>query len=57
MVVGVRANAESKALLTAVLVNVAATLDHVVVVHVTSSPIAVDFDAMLSVYEGFCNLE
>ena len=63
VVVGVRADdAESRALLTWVLVNVAAPLDHVVAVHVVlasaaEAAAAVDFEAMLGVYEGFCNLK
>uniref|UniRef100_A0A804P691 Protein kinase domain-containing protein n=1 Tax=Zea mays TaxID=4577 RepID=A0A804P691_MAIZE len=59
VLVGVRADAESRALLTWVLVNVAAPLDRVVAVHVAppSAAEAVDFDAMLAVYEGFCNLK
>jgi hypothetical protein len=59
VVVGVRADAESRALLTWVLVNVAAPLDRVVAVHVAlpSAAEAPDFDAMLAVYQGFCNLK
>lgn len=64
VVVGVRspADAESRALLTWVLVNVAAPLDRVVAVHVVlasaaEAAAAVDFEAMLGVYEGFCNLK
>ncbi|WVZ61216.1 hypothetical protein U9M48_011127, partial [Paspalum notatum var. saurae] len=62
VVVGVRADAESRALLTWVLVNVAAPGDRVVAVHVVlasaaEAAAAVDFDAMLAVYEGFCNLK
>jgi hypothetical protein len=59
VLVGVRADAESRALLTWVLVNVAAPLDRVVAVHVAlpSAAESVDFDAMLAVYDGFCNLK
>ncbi|GJM97197.1 hypothetical protein PR202_ga14105 [Eleusine coracana subsp. coracana] len=62
VVVGVRADSESRALLTWVLVNVAAAGDRVVAVHVVlasgaEAAAAVDFDAMLGVYEGFCNLK
>lgn len=62
VVVGVRADAESRALLTWALVNVAAAGDRVVAVHVVlasaaEAATAVDFDAMLGVYEGFCNLK
>jgi hypothetical protein len=62
VVVGVRADHESRALLTWVLVNAAAPGDRVVAVHVVvasraEAAAAVDFDAMLGVYEGFCNLK
>jgi hypothetical protein len=60
VLVGVRADADSRALLTWVLVNVAAAGDRVVAVHVvlaSAAADAVDFDAMLGVYEGFCNLK
>ncbi|KAF8757461.1 hypothetical protein HU200_010983 [Digitaria exilis] len=62
VVVGVRADVESRALLTWVLVNAAAPGDRVVAVHVVvasgaEAAAAVDFDAMLGVYEGFCNLK
>ena len=64
VVVGVRepADAESRALLTWVLVNVAAPLDRVIAVHVVpasaaEAAAAVDLEAMLGVYEGFCNLK
>ena len=58
VLVGVRADAESRALLTWVLVNVAAPLDRVVAVHVAADAAAVvDFEAMRGVYEGFCNLK
>ncbi|GJN22716.1 hypothetical protein PR202_gb10311 [Eleusine coracana subsp. coracana] len=62
VVVGMRADSESRALLTWVLVNVAAAGDRVVAVHVVlasgaEAAAAVDFDAMLGVYEGFCNLK
>ncbi|CAN6286230.1 unnamed protein product [Urochloa humidicola] len=62
VVVGVRADVESRSLLTWVLVNAAAPGDRVVVVHVVvasgaEAAAAVDFDAMLGVYEGFCNLK
>lgn len=62
VVVGVRADVESRALLTWVLVNAAAPGDRVVAVHIVvasgaEAAAAVDFDAMLGVYEGFCNLK
>jgi hypothetical protein len=58
VLVGVRADAaESRALLTWALVNAAAAGDRVVAVHVVLASAAVDFDAMLAVYEGFCNLK
>ncbi|CAN6291163.1 unnamed protein product [Urochloa humidicola] len=62
VVVGVRADVESRSLLTWVLVNAAAPGDRVVAVHVVvasgaEAAAAVDFDAMLGVYEGFCNLK
>jgi hypothetical protein len=58
VLVGVRADADSRALLTWALVNVAAAGDRVVAVHVAlASSVAVDFDAMLGVYEGCCNLK
>ncbi|OEL25583.1 hypothetical protein BAE44_0013399 [Dichanthelium oligosanthes] len=62
VVVGVRADVESRMLLTWVLVNAAAPGDRVVAVHVVvasgaEAAAAVDFDAMLGVYEGFCNLK
>jgi hypothetical protein len=59
VLVGVRADAaDSRALLTWALVNAAAAGDRVVAVHVALAPAAaVDFDAMLAVYEGFCNLK
>jgi hypothetical protein len=60
VLVGVRADADSRALLTWALVNVAAAGDRVVAVHVvlaSAAADAVDFDAMLGVYEGFCNLK
>jgi hypothetical protein len=53
----VRADADSRALLTWALVNVVAAGDRVVAVHVSLAADAVDFDAMLGVYEGFCNLK
>ncbi|CAO2038117.1 unnamed protein product [Urochloa humidicola] len=60
--VGVRADVESRSLLTWVLVNAAAPGDRVVAVHVVvasgaEAAATVDFDAMLGVYEGFCNLK
>lgn len=62
VVVGVRADAESRALLTWAFVNAVAAGDRVVAVHVVlasaaEAAAAVDFDAMLAVYEGFCNLK
>ncbi|KAG8098899.1 hypothetical protein GUJ93_ZPchr0013g35141 [Zizania palustris] len=62
LLVGVRADTASRTLLTWTLVNIAAAGDRVVAVHVvlSSGPeaaAAVDFDTMLSVYEGFCNLK
>ncbi|KAL5217433.1 hypothetical protein ABZP36_018117 [Zizania latifolia] len=62
LLVGVRADAASRTLLTWTLVNVAAARDRVVAVHVvlasaTEAAAAVDFDTMLAVYEGFCNLK
>ncbi|KAL5209816.1 hypothetical protein ABZP36_005439 [Zizania latifolia] len=62
LLVGVRADTASRTLLTWTLVNIAAAGDRVVAVHVVlaSAPeaaAAVDFDTMLSVYEGFCNLK
>ncbi|KQK12224.1 uncharacterized protein LOC100842077 [Brachypodium distachyon] len=62
VVVGVRADAESRALLTWTFVNAVAAGDRVVAVHVVlasgaEAAAAVDFDSMLAVYEGFCNLK
>ncbi|KAB8094401.1 hypothetical protein EE612_021575 [Oryza sativa] len=64
LVVGVRADAASRTLLTWTFINVAAPGDRIVAVHVVlaSAPVAaattaVDFDTMLAVYEGFCNLK
>jgi hypothetical protein len=62
VVVGVRADAESRALLTWAFVNAVAAGDRVVAVHVVlasavEAAAAVDFDGMLAVYEGFCNLK
>ncbi|KAM0825367.1 hypothetical protein ACQ4PT_069609 [Festuca glaucescens] len=62
VVVGVCADAESRALLTWAFVNAVAAGDRVVAVHVVlasaaEAAAAVDFDGMLAVYEGFCNLK
>ncbi|KAF0912369.1 hypothetical protein E2562_014023 [Oryza meyeriana var. granulata] len=63
LLVGVRADAASRTLLTWTFINVAAPGDRIVAVHVVlaSAPeaatTAVDFDTMLAVYEGFCNLK
>ncbi|KAM0835431.1 hypothetical protein ACQ4PT_062925 [Festuca glaucescens] len=62
VVVGVRADAESRALLTWAFVNAVAAGDRVVAVHVVlasaaEAAAAVDFNGMLAVYEGFCNLK
>uniref|UniRef100_J3LUM2 Protein kinase domain-containing protein n=2 Tax=Oryza brachyantha TaxID=4533 RepID=J3LUM2_ORYBR len=62
LLVGVQADAASRTLLTWTFINVAAPGDRIVAVHVVlaSAPgaaTAVDFDTMLAVYEGFCNLK
>ncbi|KAL6893731.1 hypothetical protein ACP4OV_007829 [Aristida adscensionis] len=62
VVVGVRADAESRALLTWTFVHLVEAGDRVVAVHVVlasgaEAAAAVDFDAMLAVYEGFCSLK
>ncbi|KAM0850662.1 hypothetical protein ACQ4PT_052930 [Festuca glaucescens] len=56
---GVLADAKSWALLTWAFVNVIAAGDRVVAVHVVlaSAAAAADFEGMLAVYEGCCNLK
>lgn len=66
VMVGVKMDSQSRELLTWALVKVAQTGDHVVALHVLNDNEIVDrsllslvkeFDAILSVYEGFCNLK
>lgn len=69
VVVGVRTDSQSRELLTWALVKAAATGDRVVALHVLYSAkdpedqpaamfsLAKELDAMLAVYEGFCNLK
>ncbi|XP_042412052.1 probable receptor-like protein kinase At2g42960 [Zingiber officinale] len=69
VVVGVRTDSQSRELLTWSLVKAAATGDRVVALHVLYSAkdpgdqpaamfsLAKELDAMLAVYEGFCNLK
>ncbi|KAL6636549.1 hypothetical protein ACP70R_024121 [Stipagrostis hirtigluma subsp. patula] len=62
VVVGVQANAESRALLTWTFVHAVEAGDRVVAVHVVlasgaEAAAAVDFHHMLAVYEGFCSLK
>lgn len=68
VVVAVRMDSQSKELLTWALVKVAETGDKVVALHVltdcsfdsaatTWTTVVKDFDSMLAVYEGFCNLK
>ncbi|XP_039138942.1 LEAF RUST 10 DISEASE-RESISTANCE LOCUS RECEPTOR-LIKE PROTEIN KINASE-like 1.3 [Dioscorea cayenensis subsp. rotundata] len=68
MLVGVTLDTRSRELLTWSLVKLALPGDHVIALHVLPSSfdksdsnvllsLAKDFDAMLGVYEGFCNLK
>ncbi|KAK1361423.1 putative receptor-like serine/threonine-protein kinase [Heracleum sosnowskyi] len=66
VMVGVKMDSQSRELLTWALVKVAQSGDHVVALHVLNDNVNVDrsllslvkeFDAILSVYEGFCNLK
>ncbi|WOG97226.1 hypothetical protein DCAR_0416566 [Daucus carota subsp. sativus] len=66
VMVGVKMDSQSRELLTWALVKVAQTGDHVVALHVLNDNDIVDrsllslvkeFDSILSVYEGFCNLK
>lgn len=66
VMVGVKMDSHSRELLTWALVKVAQSGDHVVALHVLNDNEVVDrsllslvkeFDAILSVYEGFCNLK
>ncbi|KAL8134277.1 hypothetical protein AgCh_009353 [Apium graveolens] len=67
VMVGVKMDSQSRELLTWALVKVAQTGDHVVALHVLNHnnviadrsllSLVKEFDAILSVYEGFCNLK
>lgn len=66
VMVGVKMDSQSRELLTWALVKVAQTGDHVIALHVLNDneivdrsllSLAKEFDSILSVYEGFCNLK
>lgn len=63
MVVGIKMDSQSREILTWALVKLASPGDRVVAIHIlpssssSSSSSPVDLDAMIAVYEGFCNLK